>query len=489
MLRKSITVLMVFLMLALAPLSAFAASEGSEHVQKAQALIEHAITSAQQGNLPEAQKQYDQFREDWLDFEDTVKSDSGEAYKAIESNMGQIDYALLQNKQDDVVKALQGLHDANAQYVEGRFTKGDTISDQNMTFAQFITLLEQTKSSVHDQDQQTALTNINKVRDSWLSVEGVVVAKSAGIYADTERDMVTANAMITDQKWTDAETLLGNMVQYLSPIADTAGYTMWDAAMIPIREGLEALLVVGALMAFVKKEKNRSGGRWVWGGVLTGLAVSAVLAILIKYIFTSGAFGQNNFLISGWTGVVAAIMLLYMSYWLHSKSNIADWNQYMKEKSTAALSKGNMISLGVLSFLAIFREGTETVLFIIGMVNQISINQLLLGIVIGLGVLVIVAFLMFYVGIKLPMRPFFMVSSLIVFYLCLKFTGTGLHSLQLAGTLSSTTTSVLPSIDFLGFFPSWQSAIPQFALVLFALIVLVVSRKKQPSKTHTQAQN
>ena len=205
--------------------------------------------------------------------------------------------------------------------------------------------------------------------------------------------------------------------------------------MIPIREGLEALLVVGSLLAFVSKSKSGKGKTWILSGVGAGILLSVILAVFIQVVFSSAAFGQNNFLISGWTGVFAAAMLLYMSYWLHSNSNMQQWNKYIKAKTENAMSTGKMISLGLLSFLAVFREGTETVLFLIGMINQISVQQLLLGMLIGFGFLAILAFLMLYVGVKLPIRPFFIFSSLIVFYLCIKFMGLGIHSLQLAGIL------------------------------------------------------
>jgi high-affinity iron transporter len=230
------------------------------------------------------------------------------------------------------------------------------------------------------------------------------------------------------------------------------------------------------LLAFVNKSGQKRGKAWIWAGVGTGIGLSAILAVIVKFVFSSGAFGQNNFLISGWTGVIAAALLLYMSYWLHSKSNIAEWNSYIREKSQTAINTGRLISLGVVSFLAIFREGTETVLFIIGMVNQISIQNLLFGILIGCGILAIIAYLMLFVGVKLPIRPFFIVSSLIVFYLCVKFAGMGIHSLQLASVLPSTTSSRLPSIDFLGFYPSWQSAIVQIALVVIAVAVVILKR-------------
>jgi high-affinity iron transporter len=365
-----------------------------------------------------------------------------------------------------------------SKYTAGQYKNTTGVKEDQLTLTGFIELLEQTKSASIKHDKEASLNGIGKVRDSWLSVEGNVVAQSASVYSSAERDMVVVNAMLADSKFDEASKLLDQMIAYLNPLAEKSSYTMWDAAMIPIREGLEALLVVGALLAFVKKSNDRKGKLWIWIGVAVGLLVSALLAVIVKYVFSSGAFGNNNFLIGGWTGLFAAVMLLYMSYWLHSKSNVKQWNQYIQEKTRTALSTGNIVSLGVLTFLAVFREGTETVLFIIGMVNQISVQQLLLGILIGFGVLALVAFVMLYIGARLPVRPFFLVSSLIVLYLCVKFTGLGINSLQLAGVLPNSHSPTLPSIDFLGFFPSWQSAVPQILIIVVAVAVVIQGKLK-----------
>jgi high-affinity iron transporter len=418
-----------------------------------------------------------------MDVEDTVKTDSKPAYKDIETQMGQVEYAFMVNKQEDVLTALDSLQKVLQKYIDGQYANTADNKEENLTLAGFVSLLEQTKDVVLKHDQAASISGITKVRESWLTVEGNVVAQSASVYSDSERDMVVVNAMISDQKYDEAAKLLDRMIAYLTPLSQKSTYTLWDAAMIPIREGLEALLVVGALLAFVKKSKQKKGKLWIWSGVIVGLIVSAVLAVIVKFVFSSGAFGNNNFLIGGWTGLFAAIMLLYMSYWLHSKSNVKQWNQYIQEKTQTALSTGNIVSLGVLTFLAVFREGTETVLFIIGMVNQISVQQLLLGIVVGFVVLAVIAFIMLYIGAKLPIRPFFLVSSLIVLYLCIKFTGLGINSLQLAGALPNTHSTVLPSITFLGFFPSWQSALPQILIVLTAVAVVVADKIKNQVKS------
>jgi high-affinity iron transporter len=456
---------------------ASAMSQGTENLTKAEAYIDEALALAEKGNLKQAQQVFDKFNQQWHVIEGSIQADSQSAYQDIESNMGQVEYAFILNQRSTVVKALEGLKAVDMKYIRGGYHDTNAVQTQkDITLASFIDLLRQTKHDVDMHEQSDALKGIANVRQSWLSVEGTVVAQSSSVYNDTERDMVTVNAMIANQQYADASRLLDQMIGYLSPLASKTGYTVWDAAMIPIREGFEGLLVVAALLAFVNKSGQKRGKAWIWAGVGTGLGLSAILAIVVKLIFSSGAFGQNNFLISGWTGVIAAALLLYMSYWLHSKSNIAEWNSYIREKSQSAINTGRLISLGVVSFLAIFREGTETVLFIIGMVNQISIQNLLMGVLIGLGILAVIAYLMLFVGVKLPIRPFFIVSSLIVFYLCVKFAGMGIHSLQLASVLPSTTSSQLPSIDFLGFYPSWQSAIVQIALVVIAVAVVIMKR-------------
>ncbi|OIK15624.1 iron permease [Bacillus sp. MUM 116] len=457
-----------------------AAGNSSEDIKRAEVSIDQAIDFASKGDLEKAKKSYDQFNKSWREIEEGIKAESATAYRDIESNMGQAVYAFTLKKQDQVLQALNGLKEVNQKFASGGYPKESGFKKDDISLEDFILLLQETKKEVNKQNRTEALASIKKARSSWLSVEGVVVAQSAKVYSDSERDLVTIQAMLSANppNYKQAEKTINNMVKYLTPLAEKSSYTYWDAAMILIREGLEALLVVIALMSFVKKSAEGKGKGWIWTGVLSGLGVSVILALIVKFVISSGAFGDNNALIAGWTGVFAAVMLLYMSYWLHSQSNIADWNRYIREKSQTALTTGKLVSLGVLAFLAVFREGTETVLFYIGMASQIKLSALLLGFLLGAAILGILAYLMVFVGLKLPLRPFFMVSSIIVFYLCIKFTGMGIHSLQLAGFVPTTNSQSIPSIDFFALYPSWESTIPQIILVLGAIIILLSKRFK-----------
>lgn len=456
----------------------FAAGNSKDDIRKAEEFVDKAIEYTSSGNLPEAQKSYDQFNKTWIEIEGGIKQDSTTAYRDIEANMGKVVYAFTLKKPDQVLQALNDLKAVNEKVASGGYPKESVSKQKDITLDDFILLLQQTKKEVNDQHQKQALDSIKTASDSWLSVEGVVVAQSASVYSDAERDLATIQAMLTANPpdYDKADKTINNMIGYLTPLASKSEYTYWDAAMILLREGLEALLVVIALLSFVNKSESAKGKVWIWSGVLGGLGVSIVLALIVKFVISSGAFGNNNFLIGGWTGVFAAVMLLYMSYWLHSQSNIADWNRYIREKSQTAITTGKLISLGVLAFLAVFREGTETVLFYIGMASQIKLQSLLIGFLIGAVILGVLAYLMIYVGLKLPLRPFFMVSSVIVFYLCIKFTGMGIHSLQLAGLIPTTNAENIPSIDFFALYPSWESTIPQLLLIIVAVIIVLVKR-------------
>lgn len=457
-----------------------AANSSSVDLKNAEISVDQALQFASKGELSQAKKAYDQFNKNWRQIEEGIKEESSTAYRDIESNMGKVSYAFTLKNRDQILQSLQGLQDVNEKFINGGFPKEPGFTQKEISLDDFILILQHTKKQINDKNQSKALKSIKDASNSWLSVEGTVVAQSATVYSNSERDLVAIQAMLSADppNYKQANKTIDSMIKYLTPLAEKSSYTYWDAAMILIREGLEALLVVIALLSFVKKSGEGKGKGWIWSGVLAGVGVSVILAIIVKFVISSGAFGNNNLLIAGWTGVLAAAMLLYMSYWLHSQSNIANWNQYIREKSQTALSTGKMISLGLLAFLAVFREGTETVLFYIGMVSSIKLQSLLLGFLIGVLILVVLAYLMITVGLKLPLRPFFMVSSVIVFYLCIKFMGMGIHSLQLAGVIQTTNASMIPSIEFFALYPSWESSIPQMILILMAIFIILFKNKK-----------
>jgi high-affinity iron transporter len=484
LLRKLFTLLLVvFLMLPMFPIEVLAADAKAE-LSESNDFIQKSIDAVKSDDISKGKDFYGEYNQAWIELEDGVKEQSKQAYGDIESKMGMVKFLFIQSpvQKEKVISALEDLQKTNKAFISGESNSGESKpKGETSTIKDLVALLEKAKSQIESGNDDQAVKTMDTFSSSWLDVEGVVLTKSKKVYDDAEKDMVSAKAYLTvDPIQEDkAVKVIDRMHGYLSLVDGNTSYGIVDVITIILREGLEALLVVITLLGFLKKSGQESKKSWIYGGVVIGSLVSIILAVLVKLLFTSGTFGNNNFLISGWTGVFAAAMLIYVSYWLHSKSEVSSRNHSLKDKSNKSLANGSLFSLGFLAFLAVFREGTEVVLFYIGMASSIKLTDLFLGIALGLVILIIIAVLMLKIGLRIPMKPFFLISSLLVFYLGLKFTGMGINGLQLAGLLPATTSDVLPTISALAVYPTWQGIIPQTLLIIIAILVTLHNKLKQ----------
>lgn len=476
---KNITYFLLFSVLSMLILTTpVLASDANTALTDANKVLSKAFNLVKSGDVDTAKGTYSTYSKAWVNYEDEVKTQSKQAYGDIEEKMGMVQFLFSQKpvQKDKLLDALKELMRTNEGFIQGKYNVSTTEKTNNkVEVKDLVLILENAKNQIKKGDNNAALKSMKDFSSKWIEVEGIILTQSQKIYNDAEKDMVASKAYLSvEPKQPDkALKVVERMIGYMSQVAGDNTYSVVDVMTIILREGLEALLVVVALLGFLKKSGNEDKKGWIFGGVGIGLAVSFIVAISVKLLFSSGTFGNNNFLISGWTGVFAAVMLIYVSYWLHSKSSANEWQNYIHNKSSKALAKGSLFSLGFLAFLAVFREGTETVLFYIGMASSVGLPVLLSGIAIGVAILVIVAFLILKLGLRIPMRPFFLISSLLVFYLGLKFTGMGINGLQNAGVLYATSSDNLPTISWLAVYPSWQSVVPQIVLVLGAIAMIV----------------
>lgn len=481
--KKSVLLLLWIVCLSIAPAPLYA-NGAADDLGKANEFVTQAMDAVNNGEMETAETQFKSFNSMWYDIEDGIKEQSKQAYRDIEDAMGMVQFAFAQSPvdPDKVLKGLHSLEEINQKFILGKYP-ADSLSDESSdkgSVTSLVDLLNLSLQKIKTNDIDGAVQAIENFRNQWLEIEGIVLTQSATVYNDAERDMVTSYALLSSSppRVSEAESTIRAMRNYLTPLAEKTSYTLLDSTTILLREGLEALLVITALMGFLKKSGHQDKNKWIWYGVGVGIVCSLILGIIVQLLFSAGAFGSNNFLIMGLTGLFAAFMLLYMSYWLHNKSSLHAWQQYIQTKSTQALATGSLWSLTVLSFLAVFREGTETVVFFIGMAPSIKMTTLIAGIALGMLILIVVAFLILKIGKRIPVRPFFLVSSILVFYLCFKFTGMGIHGLQLAGLLPATHSSNLPQFDFLAIYQTWESVIPQLLLLILAFGTVLWSRKK-----------
>ncbi|MFS0780432.1 FTR1 family iron permease [Bacillus sp. 1P06AnD] len=433
--------------------------------------LEEVKSNLEAGKAEEAATAFAEYKKDLLHIKNDIRNDSQEALGSIQSATASLSLSLLNEDQKNALHDTESLIHTIEQYSGGTL-QTDPNKIEEKSLASYIALLKQTKQSLENKDYAKAEIQVNDLTQQWLSVEGDVVSQSQSVYNGSEKNLVLLSGYVKEPaKANKAISIVDKMVEQLTPLQKDA-YGMWDAAFIPIREGVEALLVIGALLTVTKKSNVARGQRWVWGGTLLGVLASLAIGFGVTYLLSATAFGQNNFLLNGWSGIIAALMLLYVSYWLHRNTQVKQWNQFIKGKTASALSSGKMLSFAFLAFLAILREGLETVIFLIGMVNRMPMGTFITGIIVGFGILVIIGFVMLKLGASLPLKPFFFVSSIFVFYLCVKFLGSGIHSLQLAGILDSAVNESIPTISFLGVYPSWYSTLPQLIIVAAAIIIV-----------------
>ncbi|HEY2494193.1 MAG TPA: FTR1 family protein, partial [Paenibacillus sp.] len=316
-------------------------------------------------------------------------------------------------------------------------------------------------------------------------VEGEVQLYSAKLYTEIENQMAAVSGFLLSKPplIAKATQTMDNMLASLEPISSDQTYTAWDAALILLREGLEAILVLSALLSYLKRSGNNHASKWIWSGAGIGLILSFILAVVLHYTISQATSGSTREFIEGITGLVAVIMMLTVGYWMHSKANITAWNSYVKDQVNNALAKGSLWSLFAVSGLAILREGAETTIFYVGMASSIDPFQLILGISIALAILVVVGYAIIVLSVKLPIRGFFLTATLLIYYLVLRFLGQSIHALQVAGQFPAHTHEYLPSFSWLGMYPTWETSIPQFILLGYIVWQFVIKKPHKQEET------
>jgi len=241
---------------------------------------------------------------------------------------------------------------------------------------------------------------------------------------------------------------------------------------ILVREGLEALLICTALAAAASKAGSRDSVRAIWQGAAAAIVVSIATAFAVERVLHLTEADQEA--IEGVTMLLAAAVLFYVSYWLLSKLEVARWMGYLRDRMVGADSRWAM---GGVAFLAVYREGAETVLFYRALAGIGTGFPFWAGIAAGTVVMVAIGTAVLWYGARLPIRPLFAGTGLLLYYLAFVFVGRGVHELQEAGWISETAWTSGPRIGPLGIYPTVETMIPQSLLLGLAIIGAVVILK------------
>jgi high-affinity iron transporter len=443
--------------------------------------LERTETAVKANDAAAAQAAYQEYRDGWSAIEDDIRPRDRAAYRAIEEYMRDVKAALRAQplNTDEALTAIGNLEDSTGKLIE---TLPSTLpatqtADAQIAMRGLLAELDEATVALNGGDVATAAAKVGEAQERWLDVEGVLKVKSPSTYTAVENNLARAQSALaasTPDK-DAARSALQQLKDDLAPYAESAvAYSAFDAGVTLLREGLEALLVVTALLAFLKRAGQEAKQGWIWGGAGFGILASLLVAIVLQVVFSQLATGAGREVMEGVTGLLAAGMLVYVSFWMHNKANIGAWQSYIRGKTTRALAQGGLLSLALIAFLAVFREGGETALFLIGMASSIALADLLLGLGVAAALLAILGVVFLGLGVRVPLRPFFLGTSVLLYYLAFKFLGTGVHALQVGG-LAPATAAPLPAWDWLGLYPTWETFLPQLALLLATGVVLTLS--------------
>ena len=284
--------------------------------------LQDAITAK---DLAATRKTYGELNNAWTRNEAVVRDHSTAYYGKIETAISLLrssieteptDFTSIQSSYDDLKG---GIDD---------FIKGVPLdsTSSSLTLKDGIKLLEKALGQFQSGDEKTAAATMKKFITIWPTIEGDVSTTNPSLYTRVESETPVIMVKGKEKAYQDK---LQALITDLSAIDTSASYNAFDAMLILLREGVEALLIVMALVTTLKAAKMRKGLKWVYGGAIAGVLASALIAVILQVVFPAVTSGANREIIEGGVGIFAVAMMILIGIWLHSKSSVKQWNDFM----------------------------------------------------------------------------------------------------------------------------------------------------------------
>ncbi len=427
-------------------------------------VLEKAIQSK---NVEQMKKEYLKFNGVWTRNESFIRSRSVSYYGKVETAMSFLrssmevepfDYENTMNSFNDLKSSIQD-------YLNGK--KMENNVSGTVTLKEAVDMLKDALEAFKNGDKTKGQSKVKEFIQVWPTVEGDVSTRNSALYTKVETQTPIIMVKGTEKQYQDQ---LQGLITELSQIDTKAKYTFIDAMFILLREGVEALLIVLALVSSLKAANQKKGLRWVYAGAAAGILASVVIAFILQALFPAVSSGTNREILEGFVGIFAVVMMIGIGFWLHSKSSLKSWKNYIDRKMDVVLSTGSFISMFVLSFLAVFREGAETILFYVGILPLISLQNLITGVVSAILILIVIALVLIYASSKIKIHQVFFILTWTIYFLAFKMLGTSIHMLQVVGILPLHVIHFIPTVEVLGIYANIEVFISQLILIIIIMI-------------------
>ncbi|TQR29520.1 iron permease [Campylobacter sp. MIT 99-7217] len=306
-----------------------------------------------------------------------------------------------------------------------------------------------------------------KLKIEGFFTQGLALIKQSAPKEELSKNFDTINSLVSG---------------VLDKIQESSPFSLFIWAFgILLREGLEALIIVVAIVSYLIQSGNKKSLNIAYSALFTGIILSFITAFLVSWIFKSTA-GQNREILEGVTMIVAVFFLFYVGFWLLSRAGNEKWANFIKKQTIDSISQNSSRMLWITVFLAVYREGAETVLFyqalFIDAKTSLDYMGVFSGLILGCLVIVILYFLLKAGALKIPTKQFFYITAYIIFYMVFVFTGKAVGELIMGKVVSPTLIPIsFDPIDWLGIYPYYESIIPQTLVLILLVTGIFITHK------------
>lgn len=269
-----------------------------------------------------------------------------------------------------------------------------------------------------------------------------------------------------------AQALISNVSTAMKNENYSFGFAFILAASIILREGIEAFLIIITILSVLKSINETKAVKWVHGGWIFALIIGIVSIFFVSTIVSLNA--QSRELMEGFGSLFAVVLLLYVSFWLNSKTEVKKWKEFVEHKIIKLVSKNNMIGLAVISFVVVFREAFESAIFLSAIelqVNPSSKSGIYIGAISSLILVLVLAWVALKFAVKLPIQKLFKYSAVTIVILSIILAGKGIQAFQEGGYVSITQIPIKLNFPLIGFYPTFETTIAQFLVLLFTIVL------------------
>jgi high-affinity iron transporter len=320
--------------------------------------------------------------------------------------------------------------------------------------------------------------------EGFEPVEPMLATRDGGLLARVEAAMAELRSAIASgrpvaevrSRIAALDGLFDETEAVTAPDRASAFSSFVGGFVILAREGLEALLIVIAMIVFLQRADRRDVLPWVHGGWAAALVLGLATWWVATHVIAISGAGRE--ITEGFGSLFAAIVLLFVGIWMHGKAQADEWQRYIREKLGHALSRGSAWFLFLLSFVAVYREVFETILFYAALSAQGNGLALLGGAGAAAAMLAVIAWAMLKYSRRLPVAQFFNWSAALIALLAVVLAGKGVAALQEGGMLGVTPVAAAPSIPVLGLTPTVEALGAQLAVLLILLFGFGRNRRR-----------